>query len=243
MSGIDAYLSVQSSGKKQLKDKTHLEFVKRIARSFKNKIPQSISIDDLNQVGLIALMDIYEKYDASQNKTLENFASKRIRGAMIDLIRENTPISKEKIAIIKKGQRFIDDYTVKYGFEPKERTVAEFLGLTLQKYQAISLEYQSVFIVNIDDVSIIGAEVLSAENLIDLDKTKSILISSLKMLSDREQQLISLYFIDELTQLEIANILSITESRVSQMLKNTLAKLRNIFQSSFKSGSLLTSQF
>lgn len=230
MSAIEIYKNVQSAGKFEFKVNNHVRFVKRIANSFKRKIPQSLCIDDLIQVGLIALVEISHKYDETTGKTFENFASSRVKGAMIDLIRENTPLSKEKMSLIKYATCFIDDYVINHGRKPKESIIAEHLQISIEKYQSLILEYESVFHVDITDVSVFDTGVLLPENLIDEEKTKRLLIESLKMLNDREQKLIALYFMEELTQSEIASVLSITESRVSQMMKATLVKLRKMLK-------------
>lgn len=232
MSAIEVYKNVQSAGKFEFKVNDHIHFVKRIANSFKHKMPQSLCVDDLIQVGLIALMDISHKFDESIGKTFENFASTRVKGAMIDLIRENTPLSKEKMCLIKQATCFIDDYLINNSRKPRESIIAAHLGISIEKYQSLILEYESVFHVDITDANIFDTGLLLPENLIDDEKTKKHLIASLKMLSDREQKVIALYFMEELTQSEIARVLSITESRVSQIMKTALVKLRKMLQSS-----------
>jgi RNA polymerase sigma factor for flagellar operon FliA len=231
MSAIEAYKKVQQAAKPDFNIMNHVAFVKRIANSLKNKIPQSIAVDDLIQVGLISLIGLHEKYNPEEGHTFENFASMRVKGSMIDLIRENTPVSKEKAALIKKANNFIDDFLIKNGYKPRESEVAEFLHVGIEKYQAALLEYESIYSVDISDMSIPDINILSPESMLDDQESKIILIEAIKLLDDREQKLISLYFLEELTQSEIAEILSLTESRVCQLLKTTLVKLRELFHS------------
>lgn len=231
MNVISAYNKVQKNAKDTFDPSLHIEFVTRIAKSLSKKIPQFLSVEDLIQVGLIELLDVHERYLPNENTSFEAYASFRIKGAMIDLIRENTPISKEKMALIRKIHRFIDEFYATNGFKPRDAFIAENLGISIEKYHDCILEYESVFSVNIDDVSLLDASILSHEHRISDDQLKKILIESIKMLNEKEQKIISLYYVDELTQSEIADIFSITESRVSQILSQTICKLRKIFQS------------
>lgn len=231
MNCINAYNKVQKNAKEAFDPSLHIEFVTRIAKSLAKKIPQFLSVEDLIQVGLIELLDVHEKYISNENTSFESYASFRIKGAMIDLIRENTPISKEKMGLIRKIHRFVDEFYSVNGFKPRDTFIAENLKISLEKYHDCILEYESVFSVNIDDVALLDTSILSHEHAISDDQLKKVLIESIKMLNEKEQKVISLYYVDELTQSEIADIFSITESRVSQILSQTICKLRKIFNS------------
>jgi len=229
MSVIETYKNIQDSCQANDWDvRKYMSFVRRIANTFRHKIPSSLCLEDLVQVGMIALLDLYEKYDSNMGKTFENFASTRVKGAMIDLIRENTPLPKEKISLIRRAQRFIDDTLLKTGAKPRASLIAEYLDISIEKYQALILEYESIFSVNIDDVTLFDTGVFLPEHLLDEQQTRQKLVEALKLLSDREQKLVALYFMEELTHAEIGIVLSISESRVSQLMKATLAKLRQL---------------
>jgi len=230
MSAITAYKQVERSGKFIFKAENHLRFVKRIAYSFKNKLPGSICVDDLIQVGLITLLELSEKYDESHGLSFENFAARRVKGAMIDVIRKNSPISKEKMALIKSASHFIDEHVIEHGTKPKDSQIAAYLDLTIEKYQSLTLEYESVYHSDINDITVFDPDTFLPEMQMDRESIKKVLISALKQLNERDQKIISLYFNDDLTHAEIAYVLSITESRVSQIMKTILTKLRLILK-------------
>jgi len=234
MSAIEAYKNVEKSGKFEFKAENHLRFVKRIAYSFKDKVPRSLCVDDLIQVGLITLLELNEKYDHSLGVSFEHFASRRVKGAMIDLIRNNSPISKEKMALIKSANNYIDEYVISNGYRPKTSVVAKYLNITLEKYQSLSLEYESVYHTDINETTVFDPTAFLPEIQIDQETTKQLLIDALKNLNDREQKMVFLYFTEELTHAEIAYVLSVSESRVSQMMKTTLTKLRVMLKESYE---------
>lgn len=229
MSVIETYKSIQNTPKTNCLDvRKYIPFVRRMANKFKYKIPAVLCLDDLAQVGIMALVNVYEKYDPSSGKSFENFASMRVKGAMIDLIRENTPLPKEKISLMRRAQRFIDDTVLTTGRKPRDNVIAEYLKISIEKYQALILEYESVFSVDIDEVALFDTRLFLPEHILDEEQTKKKLITALKSLSDREQKLIALYFMEDLTHAEIGVVLSITESRVSQLMKTALTKLRRM---------------
>lgn len=217
--------------------KKHTVFVQRIAYSLKYSLPKDIDFDDLIQIGLIALLEASSAYDASFGTTIESYAKLKVRGAMIDLIRKSMPLSKEKVSIIKKAQRYIESYQNEYYRSPKSKDIADYLGITNDKYQQLRFEYQSTFSVGIEEIELIEPNILSFnfnEKVdIDHDDIKSNLSSAISKLSEREQTVLSLYYFEELNLNEVAKIINVSESRISQILKNIKTKLRESMKEAF----------
>lgn len=221
-----AYNQVQKLRKNEFDVSRHIDFVKRIANTFYNKIPVSLCIDDLIQVGLIALLEVSGKFDLQLSDSFEAFAHKRVKGAMIDLIRKNLPITKEKLLVIKKANYYIDQYRIENGVSPKNSDVAAYLGISLDSYHKIFFEYQSIFQCDFDKVSLFDDSIIPSELIIEQEETKRMLIDELKSLPDKNQKIVSLYYVEEFSYAEIAKIFSLSESRIAQIIKASLIELR-----------------
>lgn len=203
--------------------KQYLGFVLKIAERLSINLPHSICLEDLVQEGMLALLEIYSQYNKDNGVSLEAYASLRVRGAMIDLLRRSMPLSKEKIALVRKSQQFVEDYQHRFETKPKELLIAERLGITLDKYRSLLVEYESCVSSNIDD----NHHLELAEDYLENVITKKMLTNSFKKLSKRERKVIALYYVDELTLSEVGERLNISESRVSQINKSATNKLRD----------------
>ena len=225
MGVVEPYI-IQNTPDELLDVERHIKFVMKIAERLGNYLPQSICFDDLVQEGMLALLEIYNNYNGATGVTVEAFATLRVRGAMIDLLRRSMPLSKEKIFLIRKSHRFIEGYQHSYEYRPKEYLVAEHLGVSLEKYRSLLVDYEGCISSNIDECN----DIETTDNYLDHLITKKILINSMRKLSERERNVITLYYIEELTLAEIGTRLTLSESRVSQINKLATNKLRRMLK-------------
>lgn len=204
----------------------HTKFVLRIAKSMEYALPNDLCIDDLVQVGLIALLEANNRFNDSFDISLIKYAQKKIRGAMIDLLRKSLPLSKEKMVIIKRAQNYIESYKHQFFVKPRPRQVAEYLDIEVAKYHQLLFEYQSSFNSSIDEQPLEMPNILALDSDLTEKETKEKLINSIQKLSERDQAILSLYYFDELTLAEVSTVINVSESRISQILKEIKVKLR-----------------
>jgi RNA polymerase sigma factor for flagellar operon FliA len=212
-----------------------LSLVKRIALHLKARLPKNIDLDDLMQSGLEGLVQAMEAFDKTRNIPMEQFAKTRIRGAMLDDVRRMSQTTRTTIAFKREHTRAIEKLAIRFGRQPTGKEVASYLGKDVNTYQKERLIIAGADNYTNDSEEIFELDNQEAENSPEenLQKTEliSILKDSIADLPERAQLVISLYYNDELNLKEIAAVIDVSESRVSQILSETASKLRKKIES------------
>lgn len=212
----------------------HAPLVKRIAYHLLARLPASVQADDLIQSGMIGLIEAAKNFDGSKGASFETFAGIRIRGAMIDEIRRGdwTPRS------VHRNARLIADTIAELeselGRDVKDVEVAEKLDITLDEYHQMLSDVSSGRIIGIEDLGVTEDALVTADDsehdhLFEEqanDAFQQALIKNISSLPEREAIVLSLYYNDELNLKEIGEVLSVSESRVSQIHSQALVRLR-----------------
>lgn len=208
----------------------HKPLVKKIALHIKRRLPSHVEFDDLLQSGLIGLLEARQNYKSNMGTTFETFASIRIRGAIIDSLRKNSWVSRETI----KNMRRMSDAISKIEQRNKkhattEEIVAE-LGITLEEHFKMSQEISICNMLSLDEIdsenSIYGDDETSPHEIISQEGVKEKLKEVLANLPEREQLVLSLYYVDEFTFKQIGEILELTEARICQLHTQAIARIR-----------------
>lgn len=231
---VAAAYDTQDSIVANLLDK-HAVLVKRIAHHLAARLPDSVLVDDLIQAGMIGLLEAGKNFDGSKGASFETYAGIRIRGAMLDEIRRGdwTPRS------VHRNARMIADkittLEAELGRDVKDTEVAESLDISLDQYHVMLKEANAGKIIGIDDLGV-SEDIITTKEEEDNDDTysgvekntfKSSLSSAIKTLPEREALILSLYYDDELNLREIGDVLSVSESRVSQIHSQAMVRLRS----------------
>ena len=210
--------------------------VTRIARHLVAKLPASVELDDIVQAGMMGLMDAASRYQPDQGTQFETFAAQRVRGAMLDELRQNDWAPRG----VRKNQRRIEAaigaLAQRLGRAPRETEIAGELGVTLSGYQRMLGEAKGLQIFSFDDVEDEGDEsgfarhpaAPGADPAAQLEdkRFRAALVESIDALPERERVLMGLYYEQDLNFREIAAILGVTESRVCQLHTQAIARLR-----------------
>ena len=201
----------------------YMPAVKAMAYRLKERLPSSVEFNDLVSIGYEELVKLSNRYDPKKNDNFWGYANKRIYGSMLDFLRSLDTLSRGDRKLIKEIDKIIDDYVNEYGTQPSNEYLSEILGIDIEKikkarradeiYSVMPIEEQMKYY---EDVS----KKIEEEELIESIK------SILKTLNEKEQLVIQLYYFEELSLKEIAEILEISESRVSQIHKKIIEKLR-----------------
>lgn len=223
--------------------KEYLPLVTRLARDLKVNLPHNVEIDDLIQEGVIALLQAVDKYDPRQGATFKTYVYSRIKGAMIDYLRKLDYLPKNVRQDIKRLDKEIADFYAKNQRLPTFEELAEILGMTVGEVQQVYNELLLKQYVNLDEY-LFGSdeegtdysnyyEVPSEEDVKE-KAWKSILyeqlVESINKLDEKEQLILSLRFEHELSLKEIAEVLNVSESRVSQIIGAIISKLRMMLE-------------
>ena len=218
--------------------KQYQPLVRRLAHHMMAKLPPSVEVDDLIQVGLIGLADALTRYEAAQGVQFETFATQRIRGAMLDELRENDWMSRGS----RKSQKDIEIAMRKVehrlGHTPKESEIAAELGMTLVDYQSLLGKVRGTQLLYLEDMSgrnedddtYLDRHVADSDadplNMLRDQKLREALVAAIKLLPEREQYIMSMYYEQDMNLKEIAAVLDVTESRVCQLHSQSIARLR-----------------
>ena len=216
----------------------HAVLVKRIAHHLAARLPDSVLVDDLIQAGMIGLIEASKNFDGSKGASFETYAGIRIRGAMLDEIRRGdwTPRSVHRNARMIADK--ISELEAQLGRDVKDNEVAAALDVTLAQYHQMLKETNAGKILGIDDLGVSDDVISGKESSNDDDiytgvegnNFKSSLASAIKTLPEREALILSLYYDEELNLREIGDVLSVSESRVSQIHSQAMLRLRSRLQ-------------
>ena len=230
MASIDAY-------KRQLLDSnsstsSQYSLVKRVAYHLSSRLPNNIAIEDLVQAGMEGLLQAQKVFDASRGINFELFAKTRIRGAMLDEVRRISFSTRNVVSTKRKQDEIIRDLTQRLGRQPKNIEVAGELGISIEEYESDRLLAGSAEFVSTDESPDAFEEIDesrgSPEAQLEQAEDIGALASAIEKLPERSQQILALYYQEEMNLKEIGEILSVSESRISQILSETAGKLRKL---------------
>jgi len=207
--------------------------VKRIAYHLLTRLPPTVLLEDLVQVGMVGLIEAWRNYDSSQGASFETYAGIRIRGSMLDEIRRSdwTPRSvHRKSREVAEAIRRVEN---EKGRDAKDSEIAEVLDISLDEYHHILQDSVGSRVLSIDELEslgVTGSGQVSADQSpidgIEREAFKKALAAAIGDLPERERLIISLYYDDELNLREIGEVLGVTESRVCQIHSQATARLR-----------------
>ena len=214
----------------------HMPLVKRLAHHMKAKLPPSVEVDDLVQAGMIGLLDAVNRYEETHGAQFETYAVLRIRGAMLDELRNSDWLPRSMRQNMRKIEAAMSALQQKLGHAPSESEVAKSLKLSLADYQDMLSDgggHQLVYYEDFHDTE--GNDsFLDRYAVDDADPLRSLMegdfrqavIDAIDALPPREKILMGLYYEEELNLKEIGAVMGVSESRVSQLHTQAVARLR-----------------
>ncbi|MDN4052618.1 RNA polymerase sigma factor FliA [Massilia sp. YIM B02763] len=216
----------------------HMPLVKRLAHHMKAKLPPSVEVDDLIQAGMMGLLDAINRYEENQGAQFETYAVLRIRGAMLDELRSSDWMPRSTRSNMRKVEQAMASLQQSLGRPPSESEVAQSLKLSLADYQEMlgdSGGHQLVYYEDFHDDADGNDSFLDRYAVDDDDPLKSLLdtdfrqavIDAIDALPPREKMLMGLYYEEELNLKEIGAVMGVSESRVSQLHTQAVARLRS----------------
>lgn len=210
--------------------------VKRIAFHLMAKLPASVDVDDLIQNGMIGLLDAMGRYEEGLGAQFETYAVQRIRGAMLDGLRENDWLPRGVRREMRRVETAIQKLEHHYGRQPSEQELAAALDISLADYQQLLVEARGHQLIYIEDMTDgsgdsylerhVAATGLDPLVLLEEASTREALVAAIEQLPEREKLLMALYYEQDLNLREIGAVLGVTESRVCQLHSQAVARLR-----------------
>ncbi|MGN0144415.1 MAG: FliA/WhiG family RNA polymerase sigma factor [Clostridium sp.] len=225
-------------GKEQIIEE-YISLVKYIASRVMFGKNKYMEYEDLVSYGMIGLMDAINKYDSSKGMKFSSYASIRIKGAMIDELRKNRPISKGAMDKLNKYNKAIEELQSHLLREPTNIEIADYLGITMNEVAEIENYINYISMVSLESVIFSDDEDINLMGIIE-DKTSpspdsylenkeklEILTKAIELLKEKDRMILNLYYYEGLTLKEIGKVLEVSESRVCQLHSRAIRNLRD----------------
>ena len=210
--------------------------VKRIAYQLAARLPASVQVDDLLQAGMIGLLDAISHFDESQGAQFETYASQRIRGAMLDELREIDWVPRS----VRKNARGIENTITQLqqqlGHAPSEQEIAVAMGLDLAEYQTMLADARGHQLVYYEDFHNEDGDPIELNlsdgrpnpfETIQDQGMRQALIDAIADLPEREKMMMAMYYQEDLNLKEIGAVMGVSESRVCQIHSQAVMRLRS----------------
>ena len=215
----------------------YVDLVKRVVNRLLASSNPYHDYDDLISCGVIGLMDAIDRFKPDRGARFESYAQIRIKGEIIDYMRRQDWLPVHMRTKLRQMQAAYDALSQKLGREPEDIEVADHMQIDLETLQQMQGEAHLANIIYFDDLVGEGgtrrepeAEGARIEQAYEDEEVKKLLVQELKNLKEREQMVLSLYYMDELTLKEIGLVLGLTESRISQIHSKALMRLKTRLQ-------------
>lgn len=213
----------------------YLPKIKSWTIRLKGTLPDSVDIDDLYSAASLGLIESMDRFDKSRNVAFNTFAERRIKGAILDSLRNLDFLPRNMRTRLKALESAMSELSRKLGRQPTVREIVESTGFSEDDVYKLQGLRESDKMLSLDEtvgddetnlVDLIRASDLTPEDELMKTKLTERLGAEIDKLSEKERQVVSLYYYEELTMKETAEVLGVTESRVSQIHTAAMQKLK-----------------
>jgi RNA polymerase sigma factor for flagellar operon FliA len=232
----EAYGKTKSPALKEKLIVLNAPLVKFVAGRLHMHIGQHVEYDDLIGYGVFGLIDAIDKFDYTKEIKFETYASWRIRGAIIDHIRRLDWVPRTLRQKNKQMEQVYFQLEDEYGREPTEDELAARLGMDIEATRDLIKKSSVLSLVSLDDFldqnyettfnALVSNKMDSPEMQAEKQERQEMLADAIDKLNDKEKQVITFYYYEDLTLKEIAGIMQVSESRISQIHTKAISKLQ-----------------
>jgi RNA polymerase sigma factor for flagellar operon FliA len=219
----------------------HVPLVKILAQRLAHRLPSQVEVSELISVGLLGLIDAASRYKPSLGVPFDAFARRRVQGAMLDSLRDLDWAPRSLRRLRRDVDAAMNAVRRRTGREPDEKEIAAEMGLSVADYEKAieSLRVLDIGVIRpLDATDEDGSSRLElcidpsegASTQLERKELRAHLARAIEQLPERERQILSLYYQEELTLAEIGAVIGVTESRVSQLRSLAVSRLRNLLK-------------
>ena len=218
----------------------HLPLVKAIAVRVYENLPVHVDLDDLVHAGILGLFDAATKYDPEKQVVFSSYAKHRIKGAILDSLRQLDWASRDLRRRHKQLEAATRDLAAELQRTPTEAEIAGRLGVDVDRWRQMMLDLRSVGLVSASTRSGDNEDMpapdfpskpeTQPDSMCAREQLRSVLATAMQTLPERYKKVVVLYYTNEMTMKEIGGVLGINESRVSQIHKSALEKMNVVLQ-------------
>lgn len=214
----------------------HLDLVRYLALRIISRVPSSVEIDDLVNEGIVGLLDAIDKFDPARKVRFRTYAEARVRGAMLDSLRQKDWRPRSVRVMQRDMDRTVGKLNSVHGRPATEEEIADAMGLPMEAFRQLlqNLQYGPMF--SLEDLPAnVRPTLASTDQQPDEPLARKELIDALaeeiRRLPERERRVVELYYHEGLNMKEVGAVLGVTESRVCQLNSQAAARLRAALES------------
>ena len=224
-----------------------LPLVRNVASRMAMGFPRSVELPDLVNTGVIGLIEAFRNFDPGRGVKFETYAVPRIRGAILDELRALDWVPRSTRAKSREIEKSYNILENKYGRPPEKTELAKHMKVTIEELHLSLDDVSGTNILSLDDIifreddnrqvsrieTIVDTSKINILGELEKDELRAFLSIAMEKLTAQEKLVIALYYYEELTLKEIGEVMSISESRVSQIHTRAVSKLRTMVQEKF----------
>ncbi|MCG2840069.1 RNA polymerase sigma factor FliA [Sandaracinobacter sp. RS1-74] len=213
--------------------RTHLSLVRKIAWHTHGRVSTALDIEELAQIGMIALIEAARTFEERGQAVFATYASVRVRGAMIDALRKQATMCRSALRRRRELNAARATLAGQLGRPPTEKELANQLAIPLGELQeqlnaTQGVRYESIDEVYSDHSIWFAADEPDALDHLEAGDLRAALVKAISELPEREAMVLQLYFVEELNLEEIGQTLGVGAARVCQIKKSALGKVREL---------------
>lgn len=226
----------------------HLPQVRLIARRIHERLPDSVSLDDLVSTGIVGLISAIDRYDSAHNVKLKTYAEYKIKGAILDSLRGLDWAPRQQRRKSKQIESAIAALEQQLHRAPSEEEIAAELGVSLEEYHGWLVEVRGLNVGSLETNApeeggkdllkfISGNEEEWPSHVVERRELERVLAEGIAKMPQIERTVLGLYYQEEMTLREIARIVKLHESRVSQLKSQAILRLRTFVRKKWPAGN------
>ncbi|MBE0656427.1 MAG: FliA/WhiG family RNA polymerase sigma factor [Bryobacteraceae bacterium] len=215
----------------------HLPQVRLIARRIHERLPDSVNLEDLVSTGVVGLISAIDRFDPGQNVKLKTYAEYKIRGAILDSLRGLDWAPRQQRRRSKRIEQAVSVLEQRLKRAPAEEEIAAEVGVTLEEYHEWLGEVRGLSLGSLDQHApeeegrdllrfVSGSDEDLPSKLLERSELRRLLAQAISRMPYVERTVLGLYYQEELTLREIAKVVDLHESRVSQLKTQAIVRLR-----------------
>ena len=218
---------------------SYASLVRMIASKIAHRLPPNVELDDLISSGTIGLIDAIDKFDQAKSANFKKYAEIRIKGAILDELRVMDRETRTVRRQTNTLDRLLQELQRDLGRQASEEEVAERLGTDLEGYHRILNKLRPISVVSFEDLGggrsdaprdpmqfLADPTAVDPHVVLHVKRLRDLVASLIDRLKERERLVVSLYYYDDMNLKEIGRVLGVTESRISQILKEAVTRLK-----------------
>ncbi|HXA03282.1 MAG TPA: FliA/WhiG family RNA polymerase sigma factor [Bryobacteraceae bacterium] len=213
----------------------HLPQVRLIGRRIHDRVPDNVTLDDLISAGVVGLISAIDHFDPKHNVKLKTYAEYKIRGAILDSLRGLDWAPRQKRRMARQVETAIQTASKRLHRDPTEEDIASELKLDLKEYHRWLLDLQGLAMATLECADEDGRDLLAYAaddeekqplRLLERSELEKLLAQAIEQMPSMDRTVISQYYLEELTLREIAEVVHLHQSRISQIKSQAILRLR-----------------